>query len=395
MPAEIRLDAGKLGKVERTPQGGVRIPASLTRAGVFTYRNPDGSTRKEFCPPEEVFRQDTIDSLGGAPVIVGHSAWVTPANHKTFAVGHIVEGSVRQDGNVLAGKVVVSDADTLKRVDSGELSEISLGYSLQYTPSPGEWQGQRYDGVQSKRVINHVALLPPGTSRTDVGFRFDSQDDPLAGAPVCSSTETLGPVPSSHKAQPPMKIRFDGKDYDVSTAEGALSLQHAADKVREDAKTAESARDKAQAKADQAAADLAKAEGQLKDTSRFDSAVAERVELEGKSRSILGAKYETKGKSNRELQLAVIRHDNKDFSDKDRSDDYVAARFDSIAEKATRADSIHSVRKIATAPTAETRVDSEETREDDNEYPVDRARRENEARLRTSWQTPTAFHEEN
>jgi uncharacterized protein len=392
MSVEIRLDAGKLGKVERTPQGGVRIPASLTRAGVFSYRNPDGSTRREFCPPEEVFRQDTIDSLGGAPVIVGHSAWVTPANHKDVAVGHVAEGSVRQDGNVLAGKVVVSDADTLKRVDSGELSEISLGYSLQYTPTPGEWQGQRYDGVQSKRVINHVALLPPGTSRTDVGFRFDAADD-LSGAPVSTF---LGPVPSEPKPQKAqaMIIRFDGKEYDVSKPEGALALQQAGDKVREDAKAAESARDKVQAKADQFAADLAKAEAQLKDTARFDAAVTERVDLEGKARAILGAKYDTKGKTNRDLQLAVIRHDSKDFSDKDRSDDYVAARFDSIAEKATRADSIHAVRKVKSDPAPETRADEDdETREDENEYPVARAQRENEERQRNQWREPAQSEE--
>ncbi len=71
--------------------------------------------------------------------------------------------------------------------------------------------------------------------------------------------------------------------------------------------------------------------------------MAARVELEGAARTALGADFAPAGKSDREIMLAVIRGDAKDFSDKDRSDDYIRSRFDGVIEKGVRADSINSV----------------------------------------------------
>jgi hypothetical protein len=182
--AEKRFDAGRLGKVERTPQGGVRVPAALTRVGILTYRNPDGSTRREYRPPSEVFRADSLDTLRSAPVTEGHRAWVTPENYRSVNLGQVAEGSIRQDGQAVASKLVIQDGDALARVDSGELSEVSLGYTLDYDPTPGMTpSGERYDGVQKNIKYNHVALLPAGGGRAgrDIALRLDSAD----AAAVC------------------------------------------------------------------------------------------------------------------------------------------------------------------------------------------------------------------
>jgi hypothetical protein len=347
--AERRFDAGRLGKIERTPQGGARVPAALTRTGVLPYRNQDGSTRLEFRPPSEVFRADSLATLRGAPVIRGHVAWITAENWKEFALGHVSEGSVRQDGALVAAELVIQDADTLKRLDAGEDQEISLGYSLDYDPTPGTTpEGQRYDGVQRNVRVNHVALLPPGGGRAgrDVGVRLDSADPAFAcdefPAPPPAKT---GGNPEGHRS---MNIRFDGKDYDVSKPEGALALQQAADKLRQDALDAIKARDVLQGKVDAAVADEKKrldaAEAnKAEDKRRLDAAVAARVELETAARTVLGADFDCKSKSDREIMVSVVRGDSKDFDDKDRSDDYVRSRFDSVIEKGVRADSITTV----------------------------------------------------
>ena len=340
--AERRFDAGRLGKIERTPQGGARVPAALTRTGVLPYRNADGSTRLEFRPPSEVFRADSLATLRGAPVIRGHAAWITPDNWKQYALGHVADSSVRQDGELVAAELVIQDADTLRRLDAGEDQEISLGYSLDYDPTPGTTpDGQRYDGVQRNVRVNHVALLPPGGGRAgrDVGVRLDSAEPGLAcdEFPAAPPAKT-GADPEGHKT---MKIRFDGKEYDVTKPEEALALQHAADKATEATKAATKRADEAQAKLD-----LAKEEeSKRKDAAdkAFSSAVAARVALEGAARMVLGSEFDAKGKSDREVMLAAIRGDSKDFDDKDKSDDYVRSRFDSVCEKGTRADSITAV----------------------------------------------------
>lgn len=140
-----------------------------------------------------------------------------------------------------------------------------------------------------------------------------------------------------------MKIRFDGKEYDVTKPDEALALQHAADKVRTDATAAVSEKDKVQAKLDQAVADLGKARTDAADTKRFDAAVAARVELESAARTSLGADFDPKGKTDREIMVAVVRGDSKDFKDDGKSDDYVRSRFDAVIEKGAVAGSITRV----------------------------------------------------
>lgn len=401
MPDEIRLDAaGKLGKIERTPQGGARIPASLTRAGVFEYRQPDGSMRREWRPSSEVFREDSLAAIRSLPVIVGHSAWVTPANYREVTRGVVDAGSTRQRGGFLDGSVVIQEQDALQRCDSGELTDLSLGYSLKYMPGAGvvpEGEpdaGKRYDGVQTNLVANHLALLRPGTARAEVGFRFDSKDDPLSGAPILIA-EPYTAIPATQERKPmPLIVRLDSKEFDLSTPEGVAAHGAAVDKIRQDARDADARAVKAEGERDGLKTSVEKLTVQLADTTRLDSLVADRVALEGKARKILGDKYECRGKKNREIQIDVIRHDAKDFTGLGtegksatgdaKPDAYVEARFDSVCEHAIPAGSIHDLRKVID-PTRPT-----EQRQDSREQPrmsaSERARIANDEYSRTAWQ---------
>jgi hypothetical protein len=347
--AERRFDAGRLGKIERTPQGGARVPAALTRTGVLPYRNQDGSTRLELRPPSEVFRADSLATLRSAPVTRGHAAWITADNWKQHALGHVAEGTERQDGKFLEAVLVVQDGTSVERLDTGEERELSMGYTCDFDPTPGVTaEGERYDGVQRNIRYNHVALLRAGEGRAgrDVAVRLDSADPAFAcdefPAPLPAKT---GGNPEGHRS---MNIRFDGKDYDVSKPEGALALQQAADKLRQDAADAVKAREVLQGKVDAHAADEKKRNdaaeaNKAEDKKRLDAAVAARVELETAARTVLGADFDCKSKSDREIMVSVVRGDSKDFDDKDRSDDYVRSRFDSVIEKGVRADSITTV----------------------------------------------------
>ena len=46
--------AGPIEKPQRTPQGGLSVPANLTRAGVLRYRDTDGREWGELRHPDEV-----------------------------------------------------------------------------------------------------------------------------------------------------------------------------------------------------------------------------------------------------------------------------------------------------------------------------------------------------
>ena len=175
----LRLDGGKLDKAARTQLGGVRVPATLTRTGVLNYRRGDGTVRRELRLPEEVFHADSLSSLRGAPVTVGHpmeiGGLLDAGTYRKFSVGHTEEA--RQDGDSLvAAMLVVQDGKTGDAIDRGELTEVSLGYQCRMDETPGVWNGQPYDAIQRGIRYNHVALLAPGKSRANVGLRLDADD---------------------------------------------------------------------------------------------------------------------------------------------------------------------------------------------------------------------------
>ena len=56
---------------ETTPEGFLVARAAVTSVGVFTYRE-DGTTRRELRLPEEVFAQESLDSLKCKPLTLYH-----------------------------------------------------------------------------------------------------------------------------------------------------------------------------------------------------------------------------------------------------------------------------------------------------------------------------------
>lgn len=183
--AGIYLDAAPLGaQVEETPAGGLRIPSHVTRVGVFEYRLTDGSSRREYRPPEEVFAAESLASYRDAAVAVGHPD--IPIDGRTWsgvAVGH-VSGEAVPDGRFVLADVVVSDGETIAAVRARELVEVSCGYRADLDPTPGvSPDGEEYDGIQRNIRINHVGLGPRGWGRggPEVRLLADSNTATIEG----------------------------------------------------------------------------------------------------------------------------------------------------------------------------------------------------------------------
>lgn len=211
MPVK-RFDAGRIDKAERTPQGGLRVPAFPTRAGVLVYLNPDGTERRELRPPDEVFKVDSLRTMHGAPVTDLHPKdAVTPENWRTLSVGHVAE-DVKQDGEHVSSSLLVQDANMIRMIEAGERQECSCGYSCDIDLTPGVYQGQPYDTVQRNIVYNHVALGPAdwGRAGPTVALRLDSGD---AVEKINKRPEN----PAEQKKVMAAKVRIDGIEYEVGT----------------------------------------------------------------------------------------------------------------------------------------------------------------------------------
>ena len=172
MAREYRVDRSELRPPKKRADGSVRYDAVLSRVGVFPYRQPDGSIRKEYRSAEEVGRADSLASLELTPVTDGH-----PAGGGTKKVVGAVGDRVDFDGERIKASIVIYDATTNDRISRADVRELSPGYSVEYVASPGvtPW-GESYDGLQTQIEYDHNALVPYGRQGSTVALRADAAE---------------------------------------------------------------------------------------------------------------------------------------------------------------------------------------------------------------------------
>ncbi len=336
------------------PNGSVRVPAVVTRSGVFGYKRADGGMVYEWRPPEEVLKPDSLASLRDATITDRHPReMVTPDTWASVSIGH-ASGEPRKDEATqgAAVDIVVSRKDAIPRVGK-DLCEVSCGYGLRIDNTPGVVPegypdaGKRYDAVQRDIVYNHVALGPVGWGRQgpSVSLRLDSAGDEIANEQVERANE--------------MKLKI--KRADGSTVEvEAGSQEHIEIEAEKDAALTSA---RADAAAQKTRAD--NAEGQVTaltvkltaETARADAAPAvaaaslkARASLEASAVKVLGADVKLDGKSDRDVKVDVIKHFDSAFTGKDESGkDFTEDRIDGAfsvwtssapAAKASRKDSL-------------------------------------------------------
>ena len=169
---EQRYDSIPLGETYFTPEGYLIDHPILTRVGIFEYKNPDGSIRRELRLPEEVVAPESLASYKGKPVILTHEAGMIDSdNVQQEQIGTILsEGT--QDGDNVRAQIIIHDA---RKLDYG-LRELSLGYSLDLEEVPGEWQGQPYDAIQRNIRVNHLALVEKARAGDSARLNIDGED---------------------------------------------------------------------------------------------------------------------------------------------------------------------------------------------------------------------------
>lgn len=159
MEQVVRYDAvSALRSPTITAQGFLRADGHAARCGVQVYRNDDGTERRELRLPEEVFRADALAGFEGAPITAGHPPeMITAANAARYTKGTATQPA-RRDGDLVAASIVITDPTLIARVQRGD-NGMSVGYLVEYDPTPGVHPKYgRYDGVQRRLVINHIAV---------------------------------------------------------------------------------------------------------------------------------------------------------------------------------------------------------------------------------------------
>jgi hypothetical protein len=296
--AHYRIEVSRFDAVEKTPQGFLKAPAHLTRAGVFVYHNPDGTERREWRPTAEVMRADSLATLISAPVTDGHPPeMVSLANRAKYDKGNLGDTIVR-DGGKVSATVYVKDAKLISAIERSDAREVSCGYRCDVEMTSGvvpEGEpdaGQRYDAIQKSIEYNHVAIVPVGRAGGEVRLRLDGAGNVIT-PPVGGSQE-----------KPMGKERIDGVDYDIGSDahKAACERRDAAEKTRREVEAA--------AKAELVAlkADLEKARKDAAEApAKVKAAVEARAKLESDARKVLGAEAKFDGKDDAAIIVDVVK----------------------------------------------------------------------------------------
>lgn len=309
----LRFDFnGRPDSFKRTPQGFLRVKARLTKTGIFDYEN-----RSEYRPEEEVFRADSLASIKGAPVTDLHPLEISsdrmlgPSNAKKHMVG--ITENVERDGGYLKGTLLIFHEDTIKAIEAGERSEISLGYTCLREPNHGTHNGQKYDFIQKNITVNHVALGPKGWGRLgrDCVIRMDHKNENLGKDVSTNSPLEKTPAPEANDLNQELKelkIRLDSVNVELENAK--------------------------------------KEKAALEDPKILETKVQDRIKLLDRCRIIWGEEFQAEGKSEEELKILAIKKVHPDLMLEGKAGDYIDGLFDSLATiKTERNDSLTSTRQ--------------------------------------------------
>lgn len=338
----------------RTEEGFIRDSPIVGRAGILKYKNADGTDRFEYRPPEEAFKADSLASLMGKPITIGHKAMVSAGNAAKVAPVGTVLSEGRQDGNGIRADVIIYNLDTDAR-------ELSCGYRLDLDETPGTTpEGEHYDAIQRNIVYNHIAICSKARAGSIARLNMDGEQE----------IEDDG-IDDNRKDDDNMadikmtKIRLDGGlEYDAAPEVGVYveNLRKENEKLRADAAEAESkakkSYDELQAKYDASHADNEKLKEDAKKAAdeakaNFDSAVKARVELLGVAEKHKIEKADSM--TDKDIKVAVIKAVRGDKVNLDgKSDDYIEAAFDMAKDEVkAREDSMASQRKSVNDPAAQ------------------------------------------
>lgn len=333
----LRYDLATIEKPTKDQNGYLHADAFLTRAGVFIYHKPDGTTTRELRHPDDVFKGDSLATVENRPVTDGHPyvGKLDAKNTKGFSVGNVVEKPVVDNDHVRA-KIMVNDQGVIDKVmrEKNPVREISCGYMCDTIKETGTFNGEPYDHRQKNIVYNHVAIVDKGRAGPSARLVLDAVDGAVEGIEI----ELKKDNQQSHKEKMTMKVKIkrdqvstltfkqDAFEVEVDeAAEGAVlmvmdKLDASNDYIRE----LEQKNDKLQGENDGLKANAEIPPERLKEL------VQDRANLLGVAHHVGVKTDKLDTLTDMEIKKLVVSEANPNMKLDDVSTDYIAGQYDGV-----------------------------------------------------------------
>jgi len=267
---EQRIDHGSLVRPTARPDGTYFAEGYPVREGVLEYRRADGTVRREFVPASTLAA--SAHGLARLPVTLEHPVEngqvvpVTPDNYAAHVVGDTDGDVVVEEGGFVRVQFALRRRDSLEAIRGGT-RELSALYNANMDWTPGEHPVYgRYDGTQTSRDYNSIALTRRGRAGREARLRADGAELVETIERPTPATNRIPTAAPPHHEVPAMKphwlplllaagitLRADATDETAAEALRA-HLDRQAEKQRADSATHTTALAAATARADAAEA---------------------------------------------------------------------------------------------------------------------------------------------
>lgn len=332
-----RFDYFKVDKARKTEAGFLTAPLTATRTGVFIYRKADGSEFRELRPADEVFKSESLETLKRIPFTNNHpTVKVDSKNARQYTVGMTGDKVEEVGGKFVKTDVTIFDDKMVSLAEAGKV-EVSCGYDCDLEMTPGTFQGERYDAVQRNIVYNHLASVVKGRAGV-ARLHLDSGD-----AVIINDDNPEPEIKPNVGVKSMTKVKIDGVEYEVSeTAASAIvnaQSKHDTEIGNKDGEiaslTAKTQKfDELQGKHDALESEVKTLKDNRLDDDAVNAAVKTRIGLIEVATERLDdeALKTVNDLSDRDIKVAVIKADCADFDGEGKSDDYIQARYDHVAQ---------------------------------------------------------------
>jgi hypothetical protein len=317
-----------------TATGYLAVKARIARTGLYTYAGHEvGKPHLDrvvvYRPEGAVFDKRAMASFAHKPVTNEHPPEpVNAANWQQYSRGHS-GGQVARDGEFLSVPLLVADAGLIADIEAGKV-ELSPGYTCKLEFVDGETpDGKPYQAVMSDIDCNHHAVVPRGR-----------------GGPECRIGDHYTPIPSGESrtmAENTKAVLVDGITIHT-TDQGAQVIEKLQKQIADAAAAGDKLSGQIAALNDQHAkaieakdGEIAALKSQVLDGAALDARLAQREAVKTSARKLLGDSYDMAGKAEADIRRAAVSKRLGDAAVAGKSDDYVAAAFETLTHVADAA----------------------------------------------------------
>lgn len=324
-------DKGTLSKTVITDEGFLVCEIDFARSGVQQYYNvelgmmfkdkPETAVINVLRPEREVFDAESMSSFSLIPLTNGHpSNFLDAETVKHYQVGTTGENVVR-NGDFVRTKIKVTDADIVKKIQSG-YKQFSAGYSSIVKPHSEIVDGIQIHAIQTNIRGNHLAVAI-NNARCGSGCSIKDNTN--------MKTEK---IIAEIKVEMSDEIRVALKDsfakVETEFAEVAQKLVDSEAKIAEIQQLWDACKKKKEDEIEEIKAQLDDAKSKVLPQDKIDEMIEERVKTINDCKSIL-PEVDIK-LSNIEMKRAVVAEKCSDLKDTAsvKTPAYIEARFDAL-----------------------------------------------------------------